>query len=72
MPLRATRVYREARTASTAETSTAPNRRGAGGASTSGAAQLYPLACAFAQESLRVIVRLNTSAPGRESVSGVK
>ena len=29
-------------------------------------------ACTFAQVSLSVSVRLNTSAPGRESGSGVK
>ena len=32
----------------------------------------YPFARSFAQVSLSVSVRLNTSAPGRESASGVK
>ena len=32
----------------------------------------YPFACTFAQVSLSVSVRLNTSASGVESTSGVK
>ncbi len=35
-------------------------------------ARRYPRACTFAQVSFSVSVRLNTSASGRESASGVK
>ena len=44
----------------------------AGDPAWSRAAVCYPRACTFAQVSFRVIVRLNTGAPGAESVSAQK